>query len=74
MQKISLYRYTRSDGGITHSLSKPDNAEYTIVYRLIADEGKELINGDIRTTCIDTNTDEGWSEVDADSIEEEPIV
>ena len=73
MQKISLYRYTRSDGGIIHSLSKPDNAEYTIVYRLIADEGKELINGDIRTTCIDTNTYEGWSEVDADPIEEEPI-
>lgn len=73
MQKISLYRYTRSDGGITHSLSKPDNAEYTIVYRLIADEGKELINEDIRTTCIDTNTYEGWSEVDADPIEEEPI-
>lgn len=73
MQKISLYRYVRPDGGVTHSLSKPDNVEYTIVYRLIADEGKELINGDIRTTCIDTNTDEGWSEVDAEPIEEEPI-
>ena len=73
MQKIPLYRYIRPNGGVTHSLSKPDNVEYTIVYRLIADEGKELINGDIRTTCIDTNTDEGWSEVDEDPIEEEPI-
>ena len=31
------------------------------------------MNGDIRTTCIDTNTVEEWSEVDADPIEEEPI-
>lgn len=33
--------------------------------RLVADEGKELVNGEQRTSCIDTETAEGWVEVDA---------
>lgn len=34
--------------------------------RLIADEGKELINGEVRATCVDTFTDKAdeWTEVD----------
>lgn len=34
--------------------------------RLIADEGKELVNGDMRATCVDTFADkvEEWAEVD----------
>lgn len=39
--------------------------------RLIADEGKELVNGDTRATCVDTFSDKAdeWTEVD--KIEEE---
>lgn len=34
--------------------------------RLIADEGKELVNGDMKATCVDTFTDKAdeWTEVD----------
>lgn len=33
--------------------------------RLIADEGKELVKGDIKTSCVDTFADKAgeWSEV-----------
>ena len=64
MQIINLYKYIRDDGGTTVSPVKP-NIEYTEMFRLIADEGKELVNGDIRTSCIDVESTEGWSEIDA---------
>ena len=67
MQIIKLYKYKRENGGITVSPVEP-NCEYTEMVRLVADEGKELVNGEQRTTCIDTETAEGWVEVD---IEEE---
>lgn len=64
MQKITLYKYTRADGGITVSPVKPDG-EYTEMYRLVADEGKVLANGEIETTCTDVESVDGWEEVDA---------
>ena len=64
MQIVNLYKYIRDDGGTTISPVKP-NTEYTEMFRLIADEGKELVNGDIRTSCIDVESTEGWSEIDA---------
>lgn len=64
MQIITLYRYERAGGGITVSPIKPD-AEYTEMYRLVADEGKALTNGEITTTCTDVKSTEGWSEIDA---------
>lgn len=64
MQKITLYKYTRADGGITVSPVKPDG-EYTEMYRLVADEGKALTNGEIETTCTDVESVDGWEEVDA---------
>lgn len=63
MQTITLYRYTRPDGGITTSPIKPDG-EYTEMYRLIADEGKTLTDGMTTTTCVDVSSTTGWSEVD----------
>ena len=63
MQIITLYRYERADGGVTVSPIKPD-AEYTEMYRLVADEGKVLTNGEITTTCTDVYDTEGWSEID----------
>ena len=70
MKIVSLYKYTRSDGGTTVSPVKP-NIEYTEMFRLIADEGKELMNGDIRTSCIDVESTEGWSEIDAPITDDE---
>lgn len=62
MQTIKLYHYIRPDGGVTVSPIKPD-VDYTILYRLVADEGKTLTqdNVDFRE-CVDTNTIDGWLE------------
>lgn len=64
MQTITLYRYTRPDGGISVSPIKP-NVEYTEMVRLIADEGKALTDGINTTMCIDVSSAEGWTEIDA---------
>jgi len=63
MQAITLYRYKRANGGITVSPIKPE-CEYTEMARLIADEGKALTNGETVTHCVDTDTEEGWWEID----------
>ena len=63
MQIITLYRYTRPDGGISVSPIKP-NVEYTEMVRLIADEGKALTDGTNTTMCIDVSSAEGWTEID----------
>ena len=64
MQSITLYRYHREDGGVTNSISQPENIEYTLRYRLIASEGKALTNGDQVFFCIDVDTADGWGEID----------
>ena len=64
MEKITLYKYTRADGGITVSPTKPE-CEYTEMYRLVADEGKMLTDGETMTSCIDTTEVDKWQEVDA---------
>lgn len=61
MQIIKLYKYARPDGGVTTSPVMPD-CEYTEKFRLVAEEGMELVKDDIRTICIDTYSIEGWSE------------
>lgn len=71
MEVKTLYKYNRENGGVTVSPEKPD-CEYTEMYRLIADEGMELVKGDIRTMCVDTDTTDGWEEVEyIEPIEEE---
>lgn len=71
MQTITLYRYTREDGGITTSPVKPD-CEYTEKYRLIADEGKVLTqDGADLYACTDVASVDGWYEVDAPEEENE---
>ena len=61
MQKITLYRYIRPDGGVTVSPVKPD-CEYTEMFRLIADDGMILTDGENQTTCTDTDAPDKWSE------------
>lgn len=60
-----LYCFEREESKITHSLEKPD-CEYTLRFRLIADEDKELTkDGENFTTCVDVESTEGWVEVEA---------
>ena len=65
MEIKPLYRFLREDGGVTESPDKPDVAEYTIRFRLIASEGKLLTDGTIETFCIDVDSADGWTEIDA---------
>lgn len=63
MQIIPLYKYDRADGGITVSPVKPE-CEYTEMFRIVADEGMVLTNGDISTSCTDVESLDEWEEVD----------
>ena len=62
MQTVTLYRYTRPDGGVTDSPVKPEGA-YTVRYRLIAEEGMVLTNGTTTAACVDVDSPEGWTEI-----------
>lgn len=65
MKIIKLYKYIRPEGGVTVSPIMPEG-EYTEMVRLVADEGKLLTkDGENLTSCVDTDTAEGWYEVDA---------
>ena len=70
MQTVTLYRSIRPDGGVTVSPDKPENVDYTIKYRLIADEGMMLTNGSTVTTCVDAESAAGWTEIKDDSATE----
>ena len=62
MQTIPLYRYTRPDGGVTVSTVKP-SVDYTELFRLVADDGYTLTNGETTTSCTDTDNPSTWSEI-----------
>lgn len=60
MKRKMLYRYLREDGGVTVSPVKPSGTAYTKRYRLFAEEGQAITNGEIVTTVIDVETWAGW--------------
>ncbi len=64
MRQMNVYRYIRSDGGVSVSLDKPDGA-CTEMTRVFADEGKmlKLKTGEF-VTCVDTDDASGIEEVD----------
>lgn len=66
----TLYRYKRKSGKITVSPKKPE-CKFTEVYRLIADDGKILTNGEITTPMIDVDSTDCWVEIDEPK--EEPM-
>ena len=72
MEKITLYKYIREDGGVTVSPNKPD-VEYTVLYRLVADEDKILAKDDDYRYCTDTEDPESWEEVDVPELMKEVI-
>ena len=65
MTKMEIYRYVGSNGVIDSPIKLP--MPYTLRYRLIADAGKKLVNGDTTATVIDVDASdvEKWSEQDA---------
>ena len=73
MQKIQLYKVEREDGGYDITPKRPQG-DYTLHgFRLIADEGKILVNGDIQAFCIDTLEPDEWEEIDAPDEDSEQI-
>lgn len=73
MTILTLYKYVRKDGGDTVSPIKPDG-EYTEMYRLVADEGKLLTRDGVNTTeCVDTDSLDGWYEIDNDIPDSEAL-
>ena len=66
MQTKVVYRYKTKQGGITVSPNKPSEKMYvgniTNLFRLMADEGMVLTNGEKTAHCIDTDTPEAWTE------------
>ena len=64
MQIKTLYNFKRADGGTTVSPNAPDGA-YTILFRIIADEGMAVTkDGQNLYSVIDTETIEGYYEVE----------
>ncbi len=63
MQTIPLYRYIRSDNGVTVSTNKPD-VEYIEMSRLVAEEGMLITDGTVFTTCADVLKSEADKWVD----------
>lgn len=62
METIKLYRFTRPDGAATISPVEPDG-EYTELFRLVADDGMILTDGENVTSCTDTENPGAWSEI-----------
>lgn len=52
MQRKMIYRYQRPDGGYTVTPVKPEGS-YNIRWRLIAEEGMAITNGEMTVTVID---------------------
>ena len=52
MIRKMLYRYQRPDGGYTVSPVKPEG-HYNVRWRLIAEEGMAITNGETTVTVID---------------------
>lgn len=72
MQIKPLYKYSRTEGGITITPIQPDVA-YTQLYRLVAEDGSEITNGEITTTCIDVESYDGWHDVDVEITDTEAL-
>ena len=72
MKVIPLCKFIRPDGGVTVSPIKPE-VEYSEMFRLVADEGMILKNGEVETTCTDVLSADGWEEVEAPEEDTEKV-
>lgn len=71
MKIKELYRYVREDGGVSVTLTEP-KTDHTVLSRLIADIGHILTNGSEMTPCVDTESPEGWTEIEDTSEDTDP--
>ena len=62
MKVIERYCIPQEEG-VMVTEEKPEG-DYTVVYRLVADEGKILTDGIERVSCLDTDKTNGWTEID----------
>ena len=68
MKIVNLYRYDETNGiAVTPNIRNDGDAPYA--YRLIAESGKSLKNGDELTYCIDTKAPDDWTEYEDDTKE-----
>ena len=65
MVKKNLYRYTGRNGIIT-SLVHLEDTKFYPMYRLIADKGKLLTDGELKVKSIDIFVEDlgKWTEID----------
>ena len=63
MRTVNLYKYVETNGTVVtpHARNEEDTPDS---YRLIADEGKILKNGETLACCVDTHTINDWIEID----------
>ena len=74
MQTKTIYVYLGEvNSGVQTPFKLLNATESKTLTRLIADDGKILVNGDVQTSCIDVENDaiDSWSEIDAPT---KPIV
>ena len=68
MIRKMLYRYAREEGGYTVSLARPpEGVPYKVRWRLIAEEGKAITDGETTVTVIDVQHRkdcEAWHDCD----------
>ena len=63
MEIKKLYKYRRPDGGVTVAAQEPEGP-WVPMYRVIAAEGKLVTRGDERYPAVDTDSIDGWYEVE----------
>ena len=67
MIRKMLYRYERDGGGFTVSPERPEGKHYNVRWRLIAEEGRAITDGETTVTVIDVQHRkdcEAWSDCD----------
>ena len=67
MIRKMLYRYERDGGGFTVSPERQEGRHYNVRWRLIAEEGRAITDGETTVTVIDVQHRkdcEAWSDCD----------
>lgn len=64
MNIVALYRYENESGSVSITPEKRNEEDIEYQYRLIADEGKLITDGENTFLCIDTNNVSQYFEID----------
>ena len=63
MKIVNLYRYEKPDGSVLVTKNKQNIGDQVHGYRLVAEEGMLLTDGNVMTPCVDVKDTSGWAEV-----------